>query len=168
MSWGPAQVERLKHLHADGCSCAEIARTLTREFPAPGYTRAAVIGKLWRLGLSSDAQTARLNVKRNRPKAEPRPPVAAPEPSPYVDRHADAWAPLPGVPPVLRLHASKRHCQWPITVDGDELGWCCGAAAKRGPYCVSHDQRSKPENAGPKARAIDSSHARAIFGRKAA
>lgn len=46
-----AHIERLKVLWPEGYSAAQIAKMLRREFPDATYSRNAVIGKVYRLGL---------------------------------------------------------------------------------------------------------------------
>jgi hypothetical protein len=84
-----------------------------------------------------------------------------------------AWAPLPGVKPMLRDQAADRHCKWPITVEGDELSWCCSAVATEGAYCAAHSRRSVKPNQpdeikkSKRQRARELSHAQMMFRRVA-
>lgn len=80
-----------------------------------------------------------------------------------------AWVALSGVAPMARTAAQARHCQWPITVEGDELSHCCSAIVTDGPYCPTHKRRamSPRQPLKPKADKREFSHARQIFGRAA-
>jgi GcrA cell cycle regulator len=134
--WTPERVERLLVLWKTRLSSARIAAEL-----GPGFTRNAVVGKLFRLGLkrsdeqryAAQAEGARRSGRRQRAAAgfAARPPVfpTAPLPPP---------TPCAAVPRLVRLEALGAHgCRWPY--DGVEGARFCGR--RRGPgraYCPDH------------------------------
>jgi GcrA cell cycle regulator len=101
------------------------------------------------------------------PKIHPQPRNAAEEPPAVVTL---AWSPLPGVEPMRRAEASARYCKWPITVDSDELAFCCGAIATEGAYCAAHKRKSiapKQPAEIAQAKRRQANHASKIYGRAA-
>lgn len=137
--WTVERTEMLRTLIAEGLSFSQIAKRLG------GISREAVGGKAWRMGFHQPAKASdpgardlqqKLNATRRFGPA-PRPVVALVPKPVGPESAAGPWAPLQGLPPVLRLHATG--CKWPITVEGDELSWCCGAhRVLEAPYCLEH------------------------------
>jgi GcrA cell cycle regulator len=139
--WTPERVERLKVLHADGCSASNIAAAIG------GITRMAVLGKIHRLGLS----------RPQMPKLPPKPYLAAlPKPirAPAQGQAAATTrategrtrinfdAPAPRPPASLArafedLHAAD--CRWPTgdTRNGP-LTFCAHPRHGNRPYCLAH------------------------------
>jgi GcrA cell cycle regulator len=133
-TWTDARVDILTRLWRDGLSASQIARHLG------GVTRNAVIGKVYRLGLSGRAAPAAPGARRPKPKAERRL---------RLDRPAAPCPPRSG-PPAAGLESApstgtasvvsvrRGQCRWPL---GDPLAddFClCGRPAVRGAYCAPH------------------------------
>ena len=133
--WNEAQVERLIALWGAGLSTAKIAAAL-----GPAFTRNAVVGKLFRLGLrrtdeqrhDAQAQGARQTRAKQR-RCEGR------EPGPTMI----PAGPLPETPCAVRPRMAPltslggRSCRWPYTTDDGPL--FCGHPAKaESAYCPDH------------------------------
>lgn len=132
-SWTNDRTQTLIDLWRVGRSAAEIARALT------GVSRNAVLGKLYRLGLS-----------RPRPAAKPgdRRPAKAPPPTSRPRRPPSRAAP-PMVPPgepeigLTDMAGVGRHaCRWPLGEPTSESFALCGRPAVRGAYCAAHGARA--------------------------
>lgn len=144
--WTEDRVETLKAMWADGRSAAEIARTLK------GPSRAAVIGKIHRLGLSGEGRS---------PAAEPRAykaPPAAPKSKPPRVAFTAAGETVPAPPPLPPAYSAKagafrslsgseplqleqlrpRHCRWPIDAEDGQTLFCCLSARDGQVYCATH------------------------------
>jgi GcrA cell cycle regulator len=135
--WSDARLTRLVELWNARLSAAQIARQLGQ-----GLTRSAVVGKLFRMGLTRDcaertaarADGARESRRKQR-AAQGRPfhPKAIPPPR---------QPPCPVRPlmtDILDLRPSS--CRWPYAVEaGTQF---CGHAKQRGsPYCPDHHRRA--------------------------
>ena len=137
-SWSEPRITTLRSLWLDGLSASQIAKQLG------GVTRNAVIGKVHRLGLggrgapSAPGRPARVSPPRparprraatrpSRVMAPPRPPVAAPVPTPEGPGLVTDMARLP-------VHA----CKWPIGDPKSPDFSFCGRHAE-GRYCVAHE-----------------------------
>lgn len=142
--WTDERVVTLKTLWADGLSAREIAGQLG------GLTRNAVIGKVYRLGLSGSGGGASQprRVRTARVARPPRPRSARPKPQPPTPAAPRVVAPVAEVPEgpglvasVLQLRAHV--CRWPI---GDpksaDFSFCGHPAQNGGPYCPGHHQRA--------------------------
>ncbi|MGH6800587.1 MAG: GcrA family cell cycle regulator [Methylocella sp.] len=152
MSWTNERIELLQKLWLEGWSASRIAGEL-----ACGITRNAVIGKVYRLGLSGRANARSGNVPASPPhqKAPRRP----------AHRHADSLqiagntalafhpfvieAPAPQkvqdvvVPisePVTIVELRESMCRWPIGDPAQSEFRFCGAKKLpgQGPYCSCH------------------------------
>jgi GcrA cell cycle regulator len=156
-SWTPEKIATLTRLWGDGRSASEIGLELD-------VSASTVRGKALRMGLPRrDAATSANNLKRRTPgnRAKPKLMIVGngavlekPEgqPSPFPPVRQSAWAPLPGVQPVLFLKRTDKHCAWPIdSEDGSLL--CCGAVATDGSYCRTHHRRSSAPVQPKKVRA---------------
>lgn len=144
ISWTDEHDERLRQLHAIGYKAEEIATTLAKEYEElAGITRNAVLGRLFRLGLSiarsEVGERARSNVlaptrsgsikpKRNRNKTTPR-----------VESPPRKWPPGPVQVPDLLPH----HCRWPVTPTRP-WGFCGMERTDNSPYCKRHDLLGRP------------------------
>lgn len=138
--WTDERVETLKAMWANGRSAAEIARALK------GPSRAAVIGKIHRLGLSGEgrgpAAEPRAYKEPSAPKSKPpRVPftaaVPAPPPSsPAYSAKAGAFRPLPGSKPLPLAQLRPLQCRWPIDAEGGATLFCCQDTS--GVYCATH------------------------------
>ena len=126
--WTESQVRRLVQLWHDRLSAARIARAL-----GPEFTRNAVVGKLFRLGLrrsdeqrhEAQAQGARNSRGRRGPPAFPPMPLPPPTPCAVTPRLVDIMALAP------------RACRWPYPVD-EATRFCGHPARPGGPYCPDH------------------------------
>ncbi len=136
--WTPARVGRALRLYLEeGLTAEEVAWAL-----GPGFTRAAVIGKIRRLGYL---------------KRQVRKPVsAAPRAPRRCEPSRSAWRMPPQLPPKplppLRevgptgavsalAHLSAGACRWPIDDPGVgrmHLMLFCGGAAEGHAYCAAH------------------------------
>ncbi|WP_421937295.1 GcrA family cell cycle regulator [Phenylobacterium sp.] len=133
VGWTDDRVERLRALWRDGQSATTVARAL-------GVTRNAVIGKVYRLGLSGDgrhaaAQAPPPKAARRREPQPARSRAAAPPPRPAA---MVGLEPLVGLAPRLEL-LGAHVCQWPIGDPHAEDFAFCGRRAPTGPYCALHD-----------------------------
>ena len=173
--WNDTRIRQLKKMWADGESAGEIAATLG------GLSRNAIIGKIYRLGLSNrDPVPA---VKMDKPKGKKQPKVASttalpsgqnklPLRRPPVVR---AGHPLPPQPAaneisedVLRTAAetlkkakkislmelTEKTCKWPVGDPSTDDFWFCGLDSETGkPYCKAHnDVAFHPPNMQRKMR----------------
>lgn len=152
MSWTGERIELLQKLWLEGWSASRIAAELSN-----GITRNAVIGKVFRLGLSGRAKAGSANVAAppahnkavRREAAHQR---AAPQIAgntalalhPFVDE-----APMPRqlrdvvVPicePVTLMELRESMCRWPIGDPALPDFRYCGAKKLpgHGPYCACH------------------------------
>ncbi len=154
MSWTDERIELLRKLWLDGMSASRIASEL-----ANGLTRNAVIGKVYRLGLSGRAKPSELveAAPKARVRPAPRMAVAAP-PAVLVVRGntALAFCPVPVeaepvaaaledvvvafAAPVTIVDLRESMCRWPIGDPGAADFRFCGAAKRvgAGPYCAHH------------------------------
>ena len=152
MSWTNERIELLQKLWLEGWSASRIAREL-----ACGITRNAVIGKVYRLGLSGrvNARSGKVPASRPHQKAPRRP----------AHRHANSLriagntalafhsfvieAPAPQkvrdvvVPisePVTISELRESMCRWPIGDPAQPDFRFCGAKKLpgQGPYCACH------------------------------
>ncbi len=151
MSWTDDRIELLKKLWLEGWSASRIAA----ELGSP-ITRNAVIGKVYRLGLSGRAkpQSRDLPDAPAHQKPAPRPPSAARAPR-FAGNAAlaldslEAELPLPEAPrdivvpicePVTIVELRESMCRWPIGDPAQSDFRFCGAKKLpgQGPYCACH------------------------------
>ena len=150
-TWPDERVALLIKLWKEGLSAAQIAARLGN-----GITRNAVIGKLYRLGLSGRGKPATVSKPRPRRaatprktqartagntalKAEPAPAVARPKPQrkPVAIKLAD----IPQGERVTLLMLRENSCRWPSGDPGTESFTFCGRESRPdGPYCTDHAQ----------------------------
>ncbi len=151
MSWTNERIELLQKLWLDGWSASRIAAEL-----ANGITRNAVIGKVFRLGLSGRSEkTAQGNAPASHPKHARRVAqrhAASPQ---IVGNTALVMQPLviearlpqqarevvvPIVEPVTILDLRESMCRWPIGDPAQSDFRYCGAKKipGQGPYCACH------------------------------
>lgn len=155
MSWTDEQIDLLQKLWLQGMSASRIAKEL-----ANGVTRNAVIGKVYRLGLSGRPKAAASGGAAQSPrpqKAAPQPqsprpqtlviqgntalvaqaePMAAPEP--VLGRKAEVVIAL--CEPVTIADLRETMCRWPIGDPTAAEFRFCGAKKLPGvgPYCACH------------------------------
>lgn len=124
--WPPRAVERLRQLWADGHKSQQIANLF-------GVSRAAVCGKVRRLGLPQ-------RTRGTRPKVAKLRLVHAAEPiihNPRYTYHEKPFQPLPGSKPQILANITPNACRWPIGGQGADM-LCCGQEKARGAYCEEH------------------------------
>lgn len=127
-AWTADRVDRLKILWLQGKTADQIARDL-----ANGISRSAVLGKVYRMGLSSGraVPTVKSDV---RPKAAPIRPAALMSAS-FAD---PVPPPQRGITTVLSVRRCE--CRWPFGEPGSDAFSLCGRRVARGVYCGPHGQ----------------------------
>jgi GcrA cell cycle regulator len=130
-AWTEERIGRLKTLWRDGYTAEKIAREL-----AHGITRSAVLGKVYRLGLSS-----------GRSSPAPRSAVAKPKPifaraaahqarPPRDVRVENPVAMVSGLATILSVR--RCDCRWPFGEPGAADFSLCGRPIERGAFCGTH------------------------------
>jgi len=132
-AWTPDRVVRLKTLWKQGLSAAQIAYDLQN-----GITRSAVLGKVYRLGLSLDRDAA-LAPAAVRPAARGSPASVQPGEA-IVQPPAAVARERPGRATILTVRQGD--CRWPIGDPGDARFSLCGCPATRGAFCDVHAARA--------------------------
>ena len=152
MSWTNERIELLQKLWLEGWSASRIAGEL-----AHGISRNAVIGKVYRLGLSGRAKALPGNVPASPPhhKAPRRPPHKYANSPQVVGNTALALHPfvieapapqtvrdvvVPISEPVTIVELRESMCRWPIGDPAQSEFRFCGAKKLpgEGPYCARH------------------------------
>lgn len=162
MSWTEERVTTLKKLWLEGFSASQVARQLG------GVTRASVIGKVHRLGISTRGTASkparRPIAKAEKPAKADKPVIAAPSiPSaaqlgPTGQKlHRAMVAEALKAKPVTETKAARREpmtaeatlftlgahsCRWPIGNPGAEGFGFCGRPKARRSYCEVHAARA--------------------------
>jgi GcrA cell cycle regulator len=148
--WTKERIATLKRLRAQGKSASAIAKTLG------GVSRAAVLGKIFRLRLGAvetsakktrqKAKTAGQKLRRIPPQDQPERRGRAPEVAAKASRPS-------GRKSLLEL--TNKCCRWPHGQPGTKNFFFCGAPGadlENGlPYCPQHMRRAyvvPPENTG--------------------
>lgn len=150
MSWTQDDIDTLKRLVAQGLSSGQIVKHLSGT-----YTRNAVIGKAYRLGLPRSPEAARhlktagarkavalqraiAGIKSTRGKSVPRKTAPIPNSEPLPPPAETDVARITSV-----LDLQSHHCRW-ISGDPKQPGWgYCGARKVDGlPYCEHHARRA--------------------------
>lgn len=162
MPWTEERVELLKQLWADGISSAEIAVKLG------GVSRNAVIGKIYRLGLSNKSNSKRsvaapeTGASAPSDQEETREPAAdssaddegtgdkadgaEEEPGEAVAEEHDPESDLANARraeesslKLSLMELTERTCKWPIGDPATREFWFCGLPSSPGkPYCDAH------------------------------
>jgi GcrA cell cycle regulator len=137
--WTPKMIATLTELWSTKLSCADIAWKMGDDL-----TKAAIIGKAFRLGLPP-----RKPIVRSRPpgpkKRKPKPrrrivqPVAMPE-FVVLEARAEPWRPLPGSTPISLMDLTDRVCRWPVGGDHQTpgIGFCGSPVMEGRSYCPEH------------------------------
>lgn len=156
MSWTDERIDLLQKLWLEGCSASRIASEL-----GSGITRNAVIGKVYRLGLSGRAKTSAEHMTEafSNPsvsqKMSRRPTSARTSSKAIIGNIALALEPLifeppqpqpvgeivvPICEPVTILELRESTCRWPIGDPAQADFRFCGVkkVAGQGPYCATH------------------------------
>jgi GcrA cell cycle regulator len=158
--WTDEAIEKLKQMHSEGLSGAEIANAIGT------VTRNAVLGKIHRLGLSAPRikplskleEARRDRVKRRAPWLPPSnlPPRLQTPVAEEVNPVEVPIAPPLSVSPVTFAQLKDTHCRAVIGDDrycGDQCG--INFVGHRSPYCQSHHRMyymplSKPQRKLPR------------------
>lgn len=138
----PAVVDELRRLHSEKFTCADIARVMNKKFRT-SFSRNAILGKLFRLGLSNNlARPTRPPApKRKRPAKQAPKFVFGPGYKPDIKPEP---MPLPVVRPddVARkslVDLEPQDCRWPV---GDprspDFGFCALPKVPGHSYCAGH------------------------------
>lgn len=156
----PDHVDTLKRLRTEGQSASEIAVSLNRIYRDAAYSREAVCGKLWRLGMGHDVpssprrapsvsrNTRAANGLNTKGAAKVKEPLvfAAPGspfgsgPKPPLVMKARTFDPLPGSNPRPWTERRRFECSWPVGEgEGPDLLHCCLPA--NGRWCPTHEER---------------------------
>ncbi|MCL2385341.1 MAG: GcrA cell cycle regulator [Alphaproteobacteria bacterium] len=156
MSWTNERIDLLQKLWLEGCSASRIASEL-----GSGITRNAVIGKVYRLGLSGRAKTPGEHMTEafSNPsvsqKMSRRATSARSSSKAIIGNIALALEPLifeppqpqpvgeivvPICEPVTILELRESTCRWPIGDPAQADFRFCGVkkVASQGPYCATH------------------------------
>jgi len=150
-AWTEDRVGRLKTLWREGRTADQISRELQN-----GITRSAVLGKVFRLGLS--ASRARLSVKsaKSAQSAQaPRPPKRSAQSR--RDRSGEHIARPPHIDAAPEgrttiLSVRRFECRWPYGDPGEPSFSLCGQRVARGAYCAVHAERGyRAPPGGPNA-----------------
>lgn len=151
-SWTPGRVDDLKRMIAAGESATQIAKHLG----CP--SRNAVLGKAYRLGLSTKAAPnwvreegrAKAHLKPDKPKAVakpvPKPIALRPPPAPVVQPLPPSEAPAAGSVGLMKLRLCD--CRWPY---GDGPFLFCGQPVETigKPYCAAHTEKARSKRGEP-------------------
>jgi GcrA cell cycle regulator len=128
-AWTEDRINRLKTLWREGKTADQVARDL-----GPGVSRSAVLGKVYRMGLS-DGRV------RGAPKTtlvEPKPAIVAPTRS-RPARPAEVTSPPPAEHGLATLLSVRRcECRWPFGEPGAADFSLCGRPVARGAFCGPH------------------------------
>lgn len=144
--WTDERVEIAKREWSAGSSASMVAERL-------GCSRSAVLGKLFRLGLSTPSQRPRPKPSRShawRPKAAPK------QQTPAQVLKTEPL-PIPKADDIARVSfddLKPHHCRWPV---GDPVKGFCGHQKVPGlPYCPSHAVRAyrAPQPSRPMPEAV--------------
>jgi len=151
MSWTTERIELLQKLWLEGCSASRIASEL-----GDGLTRNAVIGKVFRLGLSGRVKASCGHGATPQPQKFARRPSSsrtsgqtligntalAMQPMLIVEPLADATEDIVVslCEPVTLMELRESMCRWPIGDPAQSEFRYCGAKKLpgAGPYCACH------------------------------
>ena len=142
-AWTDERIDRLKTLWHEGRTAEQIAAELQN-----GVTRSAVLGKVYRMGLSA-GRPERPAVRKTPAGGAPR---AAAEP-PARSHRAKAAPPSVPEPPsggVSLLSIRRGQCRWPYGDPRSGVSFC-GRPVARGAFCAGHAEvgyRTPPGGAG--------------------
>jgi len=135
-NWSDSELDKLRHLWAEGWAAADIAWELGR------VSRSAVLGKVRRLGLPyrrTPGVTSKGKVRRVKAAAPFRflnlPRLPNPKPGDKRSLNGGAWEAIAGTTPVPLVDLEPGMCRWPIGKDSPYLFCGCGAI---GTYCEYH------------------------------
>ena len=140
--WTDERVETLKKLWAEGYTASSIAGCIG------GVSRSAVLGKVYRLGLSGRGATGPRKEQpkhiRSRAPRIPAKPRARPAP-PQIKAPTHFAAQIEDAARVDLVSLEHHHCRWPVGDPGQPGFGFCGLTTHAGPYCPAHAQRAYRE-----------------------
>ena len=130
--WTKDRIERLTTLWKEGRTADQVALAL-----GDGVSRSAVLGKVYRMGLSVGRASTSRKAARPRAKTDPKPASARPARSKSASREWDCLA-EPGRASLLTV--GRNQCRWPIGDPRSPAFSLCGRSSFRGAYCGCHAQ----------------------------
>ena len=133
-AWTQDRIERLKILWREGKTAEYIAHEL-----AHGISRSAVLGKVYRMGLSAGRAAAPPTMKPRPARALTSRAPTLPAPSPQEGPADDCPEP-PETGRASLLTVRRHDCRWPLGDPGSRSFSLCGRPAVRGAYCAPHAQ----------------------------
>lgn len=131
-AWTKDRIERLAALWKEGKTAEQVARDL-----GDGISRSAVLGKVYRMGLSDQRVSPATNAAAVRPAPMPKASAVCPP-----DRRSSGGdRDQPQEPGRASLLTVGRHqCRWPIGDPRSPAFSLCGGPSVRGAYCACHAQ----------------------------
>lgn len=150
-TWTEARLARLVELWNAKSSATQIAEQL-----GGGLTRSAVVGKLFRLGLSrssADRQTARADGARLTRRKQRIAQGRSPGPPPLRPDFAPKGLSCRVKPLLIDIMSLKpASCRWPYPTQ-EGMRFCGhGRQAGEGPYCADHHRRAYDGSLPPLTR----------------
>lgn len=131
--WTKHRVERLTTLWKEGQTADQVARAL-----GDGVSRSAVLGKVFRMGLSAGRASTSSKVSvPTRAKTELKPAAVRLVRSKSAGQARDGLTEL-GRATVLTV--GRNQCRWPIGDPRWPAFSLCGRSSVRGAYCACHAQ----------------------------
>ena len=136
--WTDDRIERLRTLWLEGRTADVISKDL-----GCGISRSAVLGKVYRLGLSAGrtAKTPRISVSKKRLARRPEAPALIRETPPLSPTE-----PKCGSQTILSV--DRGDCRWPLGDPAQPGFSLCGCPVTRGSFCAAHAKiayRPRPE-----------------------
>ena len=143
-AWTEDRIDRLKTLWLEGQTAEQIARDL-----ANGITRSAVLGKVYRMGLSAERTAS--PPRPGRPPRAARAPSERPAPAP---RSSVEPEPSEEIGIATLLSVRRLECRWPLGDPREPAFALCGRGVARGAYCAWHAEIAyRPVRETPQALA---------------
>jgi GcrA cell cycle regulator len=156
----PGMLDRLKQLHAWGCTLSQIALALNAEY-GMSFSRSAISGKIHRLGVRNQEEKRieeqaepvkqrRKVMERDQAKEQPKKPVKPPAPPPVVEAEPE-FEPIVEAKPIVRipmpplqgglsldlLELNSATCKWPFG-RMPPFTFCGHPVESEKVYCADH------------------------------
>lgn len=131
--WSPEKVDRLKELLPQGLSAADIARDI-------GVSRSAVLGKIFRMGISSVAKK-KAWTRSSAEEIAKRKQLAEQRRSEFACNEITELTPEQSATAVGFWKLADTHCKWPVSGDArdlDSMKFCGAQPIKGTAYCLHH------------------------------
>jgi GcrA cell cycle regulator len=149
--WSEWRIAELKRLWNDGYSAADISRFWEGE-----ASRSAIIGKIWRLGMSDKDRAVQgykevSRMRRKKAEAKRKKVIRQNQAKGIVDRRSyeAILAEMDDVPIEKRVSLpdlADTACHWPCgDPQKDDFGYCGGASVPGAKYCSHHLQKMTRE-----------------------